>query len=40
VVVDEEEEKKILEVEERYERKWFDRLKKRDEIISKGAWWL
>ncbi len=40
VIVNEEEEKKIKEVEEKYEKPWFDRLKKRDEILSKGVWWL
>jgi len=40
VIVDEEEERKILEVEEIYEKKWLDRLKKRDEIVSRGVWWL
>ncbi len=40
VIVDEEEEKKLLEVEERYEKPWLRRIEKRNEIVSRGVWWL
>ncbi len=40
IIVNEKEEEEVREVEKKYERPWFDRLRKRDEIVSKGVWWL
>jgi len=40
VIVDDKEEKEILEVEEKYEKPWLKRVKKRDEIVERGVWWL
>ncbi len=40
VIIDDEEERMLKEIEEKYEKPWLPRVEERDRIVKQGVWWL